>query len=160
MTKKEQRAIELASRFIIDDPIMTEQVWRFWLPQKMTFLSDEQLGIVRSESKDKVIDSESMFLLHSNCGITLSQIESCGYSVSNVSGYAHLLHGLRLMTLTVEMWKKDLSIGLITLKELCADGYGDIAEKLRETLIQEWLDGKIDLPPGLNTEQWLQEREL
>ena len=160
MTGKEQRAIELSSRFIIDDPAMTEQIWRSWLPQKMTSLSNEQLGIVRLKSKDRGIDPETMFLLHSNCGITLSQVESCGYSVSNVSGYAHLLHGLRLMTLTVEMWKKDLVVGLITLKELCDDGYGDIAEKLRDALIQEWLDGKIDLPPGLNTEQWLCERGL
>lgn len=160
MTRKEQRAIELVTRFIVDDPTMTEQLWRSYLPQKMASLNREQQSIVQAKSKDKIIDSEAMFLLHSNCGITLSQIEVYGYHVSDVSEYARLLHSLRLMTLTVEMWKEDLRVGIVTLKELCNNGYGDIAEQLRETLIQEWLSGKIDLPLGMNTEQWLQVRGL
>ena len=153
---KQQRAIELARRFATTDEVSDEQ-WKQWLPNKSKQLNEDQLSLVRSYADGQVISPESMFLLHSDCGITLSQVETAGFQCSDVVEYASLLHGYRLMAVDVTGWREDLLFKidgkwrpLITLKELRDDGYPDLAESLRQSIVRDWLKGKHDLPPGMD----------
>jgi hypothetical protein len=153
LSSKQERAIELAEQFS-DKEITDESVWRAWLPQKN---GSVDCGVLEQHSVDRVIPGERMFLLHSDCGITLSQIEAAGYTCQDVVLYAQLLHGLRIMTMSVKMWKEDLLYcidgkprPLLTLQELRDDGLADLAESLRGDIIRGWIAGKHHLPPGIN----------
>jgi hypothetical protein len=130
LTKKQRRAIELVKRFALSANECTEMAWRAWLPLKDKSLTEGQIALTRSYADKGVLSDEAMFLLHSDCGITLNQAESAGFSCDDVSGYACLLLGLRVMTYTVTMWKEDIADGLLTKNELEQDGYGDIAASL------------------------------
>lgn len=153
LSGKQERAIELAERFS-DKEITDEETWRAWLPQKN---GGVDCNILERHSSNRVISGERMFLLHSDCGITLSQVEAAGYMCQDVVRYAQLLHGLRQMTLIVKMWKEDLlwqidgkPRPLLTLQELRDDGFADIAESIRGDIIRGWIEGKHPLPPGMN----------
>ena len=148
---KQKRAIELARRFATLDEISLDQ-WERWLPSKIEPLTEDQIGLVHSYTDGQIISSEVMFLLHSDCGITLQQIRNAGFQCSDVVEYARLLHGLRTMTVTVAAWKESLlwKWPLITLNELREDGYADLAESLRYNIVRGWLQVKHELPPGMD----------
>lgn len=164
MTKKEQRSIELARDFMWDDLSVDEARWHKWLPKKTIPLRPDQVTIVkRYAGGQQSILAEAMFLLHHGHGITLPQIEAVGFVCDDVVNYARLLHGYRQFTLDMAQYREDLLYGndhrfpLLTLKELCDEGYADLAEILRQSIVAGWLAGKNHLPPGMRVAEYSDE---
>ena len=162
MTKKEQRSIELARRFMWGSLSVDEIHWREWLPVKMTPLRADQLETVqRYSGGQQRITGEAMFLLHHGHGITLPQVEAAGFICDDVVDYACLLHGYRGMAVAVAWWKDMLCEKIngnwrptLTLQELRDDGFSDLAESLRQAIVREWLQGKRDLPPRMKVAEY------
>ena len=165
MTKKEQRSIELARRFMYSctcDKCKDGTEWRRDLPTKSTPLSPDQLATVRRYNGHKQhLTAETMFLLHHGHGITLSQIEAAGLVCDDAVDYAHLLSGYRGMSIAVAWWKDMLCEKIngnwrptLTLQELRDDGFSDLAESLRQAIVREWLQGKRDLPPRMKVAEY------
>ena len=140
ITKKEQDTIDLVQRFCLlasDLANITEKCWRDWLPTKNKSLTDSQLSIIHRYVENDTLDGDSMFLLHQGYGITLPQIEAHSLKCSSISRYASLLHGLRMMTMTVALWKEDLHFSingklrpLITKHELEEASYSVLVRNL------------------------------
>ena len=158
MTPKEKRSIELARRFIDTQLWIGEDGWRQWSAlQKDKPLRPDQVKTVKQYSDGHTyITGESMFLLHHSHGITLPQVEKIGFICTDVVYYARLLHGYRLLAVTVTDWRRELLYEghggwpPLTLQELRDDGFSDIAESLRADIVKGWRDGKHGLPPGMD----------
>ncbi len=156
MTEKERRSIELARRFWDINDGVPEQRWRERISGRSELLTPNQFAIVRRYADGKSISGENMFLLFHGHGIKLLQIEAAGFVCIGISECGRLARGYSIMTYTVETWKEDLCLKIfgewrptLTLRELCDDGYPDLALSVRKAIISEWRAGKRDLPPGM-----------